>query len=613
MPDRAPHNKLRQLIIKAVQLWRREGFRGILRVGVNIITPWAPYSFWVGLYDSISDNDREHIHLQCHNLGHHPSISVLMAINNTSERQLRDSIDSVRSQYYPHWELCISASNSTDRSIHAVLKEFARMDSRIKVSLCDKNCQAFTSVNSALDMAQGEFIAQLGHDGLLSPHALYMIAVILNDKPDLDFIYSDEDKFDKAGRRFSPCFKPDWNPDLLVGRNYVGHLSVYRASVVRSAGGFRENYEGLPDWDLALRVCALIPALHIHHIPHVLYHAFSVQAPTELEVDTAKAEMATVKDHLARTGCTAAVCISEKNTVWVRYAVPHPAPLVSIIIPTRNGLALLRRCIDSICHLTHYGQTEILIVDNQTDDLDTLTYLNNIEAEGTAKILRYDKPFNFSAINNFAVNASRGSYLCLMNNDVEVISEDWLEEMLSHAARPDIGVVGAMLYYPNNTIQHAGVILNGIAADHLHVNIPRGSVGYCGRASLVQNISAVTAACFLVRKSLWHEVGGMNEISLPIAFNDVDFCLRVRELGYRNLWTPYAELFHHESVSRGLDDTPEKRDRFMGEIAYLQKRWGDLLSNDPAWNPNLAMDVSWPRPAFPPRIEKPWKQYRTDH
>jgi GT2 family glycosyltransferase len=289
------------------------------------------------------------------------------------------------------------------------------------------------------------------------------------------------------------------------------------------------------------------------------------------------------------------------------FSLGSSPPLVSIIIPTRNGYDLLRCCLDGLLRNTDYPNKEIIVVDNRSDDPTTLDYLAGMAASGNIRLLRHDAIFNFSAINNMAVSQAAGELVCLLNNDVEPINADWLREMVSHAIRHDIGAVGAMLYYPDDTIQHAGVVLNGIVAGHLYGGFPRGYAGEACRGKLVQNLSAVTAACMLVRRDIWDEAGGMDEANLAVAFNDVDFCLKVRQLGYRNLWTPFAELYHHESASRGREDTPEKLARVKGEIACMQQRWGELLSKDPAWNPNLELDGSWPRPAHPPRTEKPWK------
>jgi glycosyltransferase involved in cell wall biosynthesis len=540
-----------------------------------------------------------------------PLVSVLMPTYNTPEKWLRRSIESVRAQIYPNWELCIADDASNEPHVRSVLEEYARLDERIKITFRESNGHISVASNTSLDLATGDYVALLDHDDEIPAHALYMVAAAVNENLNLDLIYSDEDKINESGRRFRPHFKPDWNPDLLTAQNMVSHLGVYRTEVVRQVGGFREGYEGSQDWDLALRVSEVIPADHIYHIPHVLYHWRTVRGSTSVAVKeksyAIKAGLAAVQDHLERKGDAAQVELVMEKYIRVRYALPNPLPLVSIIIPTRNGLQLLRQCIDSICNKTRYSNYEIIVVDNQSDDADTLDYLASIDAKGIAKVVNYNKPFNFSKINNYALLHAQGDLLCLMNNDVEVISEDWLEEMASHAVRKEIGAVGAMLYYPNDIIQHAGVLIGmGGLAGHLYAGFRRGESGYMERARIVQNLSAVTAACLVIRKSIYEEVNGLEETNLTVAFNDVDFCLRVMERGYRNLWTPFAELYHHESASRGPEDTPEKQQRFRKEIAYMRSRWPHLVNNDPAYNPNLTLDSSWPYLATVPRVNKPW-------
>lgn len=570
------------------------------------------YERWIALHDTLSEKDQLAIQAHVSLLANHPLISVLIPTYNTPEAWLRHAIESVRGQLYPHWELCIADDASTAPCVRKVLEEYALLDKRIRVVFREVNGHISAASNTALGIATGEFIALLDHDDELPKHALYMVAVALNANPDLDLIYSDEDKIDESGRRFGPYFKPDWNPALFTAQNMVNHLGVYRVSLARSLGGFREGYEGSQDWDLALRFSEAIPFSRIHHIPHILYHwravAGSTAASSGEKPYALQAAERALSEHLQRTGFKGLISQTVGGYFRTIPKIPTPPPLVSIVIPTRNGLPLLRRCIESLLEKTRYPNYEILIVDNQSDDSEILAYLNQVATDGIARILKYDRPFNYAALNNFAVKEARGSYLCLMNNDIEVISEDWLDEMVGRAARPEIGAVGSKLYYPDNTIQHAGVILGmGGIAGHLYSRISRNSSGYMTRLLLVQNISAVTAACLVVRKDLYEEVGGLDEKNLPVAFNDVDFCLKLLEHGYQNLWTPYAELYHHESATRGLEDTPEKKSRFQGEAAYMQARWGPLLGCDPAHNPNLTLHNSWPWFASAPRVSKPWK------
>ncbi len=607
------HRSLAHLLGKAYRLWRREGLRGVRHACRRLLTDAWDYDAWIRQHDTLSESDRVSITRQVDRLPCRPLLSVVMPVYNTPERWLRAAIESVRTQIYPEWELCIADDASTALHVRSLLEDYARRDSRIRVVFRESNGHISVASNSALALARGEFIVLLDHDDELPLHALYMVANALNENPQLDLIYSDEDKIDEYGHRYGPYFKPDWNPDLFCGQNLISHLGVYRTELVREIGGFRKGYEGSQDWDLALRVSERIPASHIHHIPHVLYHWRAIEGSAAAgdgeKPYAAEAALRLLRDHLARTGLKGEASRLACGHFRVRYALPNPAPLVSIVIPTRNDLGLLRRCIESIRAKTVYAPYELLVVDNQSDDPEALEYLRNLDSAGQARVLRYDAPFNYSAINNFAVTVARGEYLCLMNNDAEVISGGWLTEMVSQAVRPGVGAVGAMLYYPDDTIQHAGVFVGmGGVAGHLYARYPRGTHGYVSRACLVQNISAVTAACLVVKARIYRQVGGMDAENLPVAFNDVDFCLRLLEQGYRNVWTPFAELYYHESATRGYEDTPEKRQRFQGEIAYMRRRWAHVLEKDPCYNPNLSLDHAWPRPAFPPRSRMPWRE-----
>jgi GT2 family glycosyltransferase len=438
-----------------------------------------------------------------------------------------------------------------------------------------------------------------------------MVAAELAEHPDAALIYSDEDKIDESGRRHGPYFKPDWNPDLFLAQNLVTHLCVCRTDLVRELGGLRLGYEGAQDWDLAMRLAERVPPERIRHIPHVLYHWRGVAGSAALAASektyVCEAQRKVLTSHFERVGQHVRIEPVAEAYWRIRYPLPDDPPLVSLIIPTRDRYDLLRRCVDSIYRRSTYPSFEIVLLDNQTTDPRALRYLEELGARPNVRVVRYDAPFNYSAINNFAVRHARGTVLALINNDVEVITRDWLEEMVSQALRPDIGAVGAMLYYPNDTIQHAGVILGlGGVAGHAYCYRPRGYSGQASRAFLAQNLSAVTAACMVLRREVFDEVGGLDETHLPIAYNDVDLCLRIREKGYRVLWTPYAELYHHESASRGSDSAPTERARSRRELDYMQQPWGDLLQNHPAYNPNLALDRESFALNFPPRAHKPW-------
>jgi glycosyltransferase involved in cell wall biosynthesis len=535
-----------------------------------------------------------------------PLISVLMPVHNPGEQWLTRAIESVREQVYENWELCIADDTSTAAHVRPLLERYQAEDPRIRVVFRSENGHISAASNSALELVRGEFVALLDHDDELPPDALAEVALLLAANPATDVVYSDEDKIDEVGRRRSPYFKPDYLPDLLLGQNCLSHLSVYRTSLVRRVGGFRVGYEGSQDWDLALRVIDKTTAARVRHIPKVLYHWRAISGSTAVAVSAKNYSIDSARrallDHFARRGIKAEVRPVTGDHWQVVYPLPEPPPLVSIIIPTRNAARLLRTCVGSIFARTEYPRFEILVVNNRSDDPETLELFRQLSKEDEVRVIDFDRPFNFSAINNAAARQANGSVLCFLNNDIEVITGRWLDELVSHALRPEIGAVGAMLYYPDNTIQHAGVVLGlGGVANHAFLHYPHGTDGYMNRARLAQNYSAVTAACLVVRRQVFEQVGGFNEKDLAVAFNDIDLCLRIRAAGYRNLWTPFAELYHHESASRGNDNAPEHQPRFVSEIEYMRRTWGELLDRDPAYNPNLAVNLLGWQLAWPPR------------
>lgn len=528
-----------------------------------------------------------------------PLISVLVPINDLSSRWLPAMIASVRRQTYTRWELCLTGP-TPPRSLPAT----AANDARIKWAL----------PNSALTLASGDYVAFLDQNDLLAPQALAELARAINLHPQARILYSDEDKIDARGRRFSPHFKSSWNPDLLLGQNTFCHLTAYHTALVRRLGGLRPGYEGAQDWDLALRAVDEVSSGSIIHIPRILYHWRAVKGSSALgtkgedppHLDSARRSL---KDHLDRNGIRSEIIPVAGGHWRIRRALPDSAPKVTLIIPTRNRLDLLRPCVESILARTHYPDFEVLIVDNGSDAPATLDYLAALTTSGRARVLRDDGPFNYSALNNRAARAATGTVLALVNNDIEPITPDWLEEMVTLALRPSTGAVGALLHYPDDSVQHAGVILGltghprqpGVAG-HAFLKHTGGG-GYMNRLRLVQNYTAVTAACLVVRREVFFQVGGFDEQNLAVAFNDVDLCLRLREAGYLNTWTPFARLYHHESASRGADNTPEKNRRYHAELAYMRDRWGPALDNDPAHNPNLSLlhhDCRWSTSPRPP-------------
>ena len=605
---------------RALRLLRREGWDGIRR-GLRIARSTLPngavpgsggynrndYTEWLRRYGGISDAQRAALRAHAAALPTQPLISVLLPVYNADPDWLAQTIASVRAQIYPHWELCIADDASTDAALRPLLEHQAAADPRIRLVFRERNGHISAATNSALALAWGAWVALLDHDDLLTEDALLHVADAISRRPQMRMIYSDEDKIDAQGRRFDPYFKPDWNPDLFHSQNVLSHLGVYQAALVRELGGLREGFEGAQDYDLALRCAEHLEPAQIHHIPHVLYH-WRAHHQSTAAADAAKpyawaAGERALGEHFARLNVAAKI---RRAGIHYKadYPLPEAPPLVSLIIPTRNALHLLRPCIASVLDRTRYANYEILVVDNGSDDPATLDYLRKIEADSRVRVLRDARPFNFSALNNAAVRSARGELVGLLNNDIEVIAPDWLAEMASHALLPGVGAVGARLLFPDQTLQHAGVVLGiGGCAGHAQRGLAAGERGYFGRATLTHTAAAVTGACLVIRKAIYEQVGGLDEENLAIAFNDVDFCLRVRAAGYRNVVVPAAELYHHESATRGLDTAPEKRARFRAEVRHMVRTWGDALYTDPCYNPNLSLlheDFSL---AWPPRVD----------
>ena len=524
-----------------------------------------------------------------------PVISVVVPVYNPPLELLGAAIESVRRQIYGRWELCMADDASTDSAVRPFIERAAASDPRIKFTFRERNGHIAAASNSALSLATGEWCALLDQDDELAETALAMTALEVARCPEAGLLYSDEDKIDAAGNRSTPFFKPDWNPELFLGQNYINHLGVYRTRLVREVGGFREGFEGSQDYDLALRCIERLRPEQIRHVPHVLYHwrmvAGSVAAAVNAKPYATVAARRAIADHLRRTGVAAEVvaCPEAPNAHRVVYELPEPRPLVSVIIPMRDNVELLKQCVASLTTSTDYAPFELVIVDNGSKEPATHEFLRTLDA----RVARDDGPFNFSRLINRGAAVASGEVLVLLNNDIEAENPDWLREMVSHAVRPQNGAVGARLWFPDGTLQHAGVItgLGGVAG-HGFRRFARGHHGYFDSLCLQQNCTAVTAACLAVRKELFDSLGGFDEEHLAINFNDVDFCLRVIERGFWNVWTPYADLIHHESASRGHHTTPAERELFAREADYMQRRWGPQLLHDPFYNPNFSL--RWP-------------------
>lgn len=567
------------------------------------------YQSWIQCFDTLSASDLRKMEGDIDSFEYKPLISILLPVYNTEEKWLSQVIESVLSQTYSNWELCIADDASPSVHVKEMLDHYRSVDDRIKVVYRPENGHISAATNSALQLANGEFCALLDHDDLLPIHALYYVAKELNGYPQADLLFSDEDKIDFEGRRFDPYFKSDWNPDLFLSHNCISHLGVYRTSILLKIEGFKEELYGSQDWDMALRFLLHTSPDKIRHIPRVLYHWRYLDSSTSKSIDSKPyavvAGKKAIENYLESRGKQASVT----EGMWpgayrVKYALETEVK-ASIIIPTRDQAKVTRQCIESVLNETTYSNFEVLLIDNQSTEPETLEFFESLEGESRVRVLKYNHPFNFSAINNYAVTESTGEVLVFLNNDIEVFEPGWLEELVSQAMRPEVGVAGAWLLYPDHSVQHAGILMGvcGIAVEAFKHQL-EWSIGHMGRAHLNQSYSAVTGACLATRKTVFEQLNGFNEDELAVAYNDVDFCLRAsRDAGLATVWTPYAKLIHHESVSRGYDVSEEKKLRIKQESDYMMKTWAHVIAKDPFYNPNLTQFNPQFGLAWPPRVE----------
>ena len=521
-----------------------------------------------------------------------PKISILVPVYNTPQVFLKQMLQSVRKQTYANWELCIANANPDNEEVKQILEICTKKDDRIKVVNVPENEGIAQNTNRALDIATGEFIGLLDHDDLLEENALYEIVSCLNKKKETDVLYTDEDKVTTdLDEYFSPNFKPDFNLDMLRANNYICHFFVAKKELIEKVGGFRAEYNGAQDYDLILRCTE--QAQNVAHIAKILYH-WRVHKESTADNPLSKmyayeAGKKAIEGHLARCHTDGEVLQTDNLGFYrVKYPVKGK-PLVSILIPNKDQVDTLDKCLRSIEERTDYDNYEIIIIENNSTEQKTFDYYNQI-CNDKIRVVYWKKEFNYSAINNFGVDQAKGEYLLLLNNDMEVISRDWMSELLGHCQRPEVGAVGARLYYPDDTVQHAGIIIGlGGDAGRVFVGMKRGYTGYMHRAAIQQDLSAVTAACMMIKRSVFEEAGRLEE-QLKVAFNDVDLCLKIRKNGYLIVYDPYVELYHYESKTRGAEDTKEKVRRFQSEIEYMRCHWIDILKNgDPAYNPNLTL------------------------
>ena len=524
-----------------------------------------------------------------------PRFSIVVPLYKTPEKYLREFIASVENQTYSNWELCLSDGSGENSPIEKILKEYEEKDERIKIVRNDNALQISENTNEAIAIASGDYIAFADHDDLLTPDALFECVKVLNQDRSVEAIYSDEDKVTMDGKEyFEPHFKTDFNIELLCSMNYICHLYVVSKQIIDKIGVLNKEYDGAQDYDFILRSVEV--AQKVYHIPRVLYHWRAHKDSTaenpESKMYAFEAGARAIQAHYNRVGIKAKVHQGEYLGLYKTEHIIDAKPMISIIIPNKDHIDDLEKCINSIERKSHYENYEYIIIENNSEEEKTFEYYQKVEAENSkVHVVYWKDEFNYSAINNFGVKYAKGDYLLFLNNDTEIINDNCLEELVGYCMHEGVGAVGARLYYSDNTIQHAGVIVGfGGIAGHAFLGLDRSANGYFSRIICAQDLSAVTAACMMVKKEVFEEIGGF-DTDLKVAFNDVDLCMKIRTAGYRIVYNPYAELYHYESKSRGLEDTPEKVERFNGEIATFAQKWPEILKHgDPYYNPNLSME-----------------------
>ncbi|HIQ73142.1 MAG TPA: glycosyltransferase family 2 protein [Candidatus Cottocaccamicrobium excrementipullorum] len=582
----------------AVDFWKENGLKALViksRHKLQGLDNDYDYGEW---YELTKPSEEELERQRKERFDYEPKLSIVIPVYRTPERYLQEMLESIRSQTYKNWEVCVADGSPRGESRERVLKRFADQDTRFKYVILGENKGISGNTNAAMEMAQGDFIVLADHDDTLTPDALYWCVKAMNEDPLYDVIYSDEDKLDMDGKAlFDPHFKPDFNPDLLTSVNYICHLFVVNRNLAEAVGGFRQEFDGAQDYDFIFRCTE--QARKIYHIPKVLYHwrchMNSTASNPESKMYAFEAGARAIKAHFERVGI--AVDSVEKG---VDFGIYHTRfhlkeePLVSVIIPNKDHKADLDLCLTSLLDKGSYKNLEVIVVENNSTEEETFRYYEEIQkARPNVQVVTWEKGFNFSAINNFGVTFAKGEYLLFLNNDTEVIEPEVIRELLGYGMREDVGVVGARLLYQDDTIQHAGVVIGfGGIAGHTFIGLHQAENSYFHRAMCAQDYSAVTAACMLSKKSLFQQVGGFRE-ELAVAFNDIDYCLKIRALGKKVVYNPYALLYHYESKSRGLEDTPEKVERFNREVARFIGYWPEIvIGGDPYYNPNLTLRKS---------------------
>jgi glycosyltransferase involved in cell wall biosynthesis len=566
-----------------------------------------PYGLWVAAFNTADEPTRRHLRRRVEMMSVRPRLSVVMATYNTDHRFLTEALASVTGQIYPDFELVVADDCSPDPEVREIVRRVAASDPRVRLVERATNGGISAATNSAIEAATGDWVVFMDHDDTLAEYALLHVALAIEARPGIDLLYSDEDKIDEHGRPFTPYFKSDFDPLLLYGQNYVCHLTTVRRRVLDEVGPLRSEFDGAQDWDLVLRVTEAVGREAVFHIPLVLYHWRSHQESTsrsgEAKPWALDAGRRCVAAALERRGVAGRVeAVEGTGFARVRFDPPEDPPLVSVLIPTRDG-RYLGPCLETLLAQTTYPNFEVLVIDNGSVKPETAEIL--ARHAGRVRVHRDERPFNYSQLHNDAVPEARGEVLVLLNDDTEVVDGQWLGALVAQVLQPGVGVVGARLLYGDGRVQHAGVVLgpNGLVG-HVGQFRDRLDKGYFGRSALASEFQAVTAACLAVRRATWERLGGLDE-ALRVAFNDIDFCLRVRESGEAVTYTPLAELVHHESVSRGFDRAGEAFTRFTGEVLEMRDRWGPEILDDPYYNPNLTRGHDLYELAYPPRVS-PW-------
>ena len=589
--------KIEKYAKKGIRYWRSQGGAALAGKIVSKVktasTREIPYQKWIVRH---LPSARELEKQRHEKFEYQPKISIVVPLYKTPEKYLHQLVESVKAQTYPNWELCLSDGSGENSPLRKTLEALVKSDERIRVISNKEALRIAENTNAGMEAATGDYIAFADHDDELTPHALFQCVKAVNENREIKLLYSDEDKMSMDGHKFfQPHFKPDYNPDLLCTVNYICHLFVVRRDVIDQVGMFRKEYDGAQDYDFIFRCVEAVKPEEICHIPKILYHWRCHEDSTAENPESKRyafeAGKRAIEEHYKRTGIHAEVFQGEFLGLYRTRFIRDHDPLISIIIPNKDHTDDLKRCMDSIDQHSTYQNYEYIIVENNSTEEKTFQFYKDLEKNHPkARVVYWDREFNYSAINNYGASFAKGEYLLLLNNDTEIINDDCLEELLGYCMREDVGAVGARMYYEDDTIQHAGVVIGfGGIAGHCFVLQPRGTTGYCHRIICAQDYSAVTAACMMVKKSAFDKVGGLTE-ELAVAFNDIDFCMKLRTAGYLIVYNPYAELYHYESKSRGLEDTPEKVARFNKEIATFEKRWPDIMRNgDPYYNPNLTL------------------------